>query len=100
MFVAMSRFTVGNDMTAEVKEAFRNRPHLVDQAPGFERLDVLSPTDNPDEIWLITYWRDESSFTKWHHSHKFRDSHKWIPKGLKVVPKSVKLAMILYFSII
>lgn len=91
MFVAVSRFTVGNDMTAEVKEAFRNRPHLVDQAAGFQRLDVISPADNPDEIWLITYWTDENSFTNWHRSHRFREVHKWIPKGLKLVPKSVTL---------
>jgi heme oxygenase (mycobilin-producing) len=91
MFVAMSRFTVSNDMAAEVKEAFRNRPHLVDQAPGFKRLDVISPLDNPDEIWLITYWRDEPSFTNWHRSHQFREAHKWIPKGLRLAPKSVKL---------
>jgi len=91
MFVALSRFTVGNEMSGQVKEAFRNRPHLVNQASGFQRLDVISPADNPDEIWLITYWTDEESFTSWHRSHRFREVHQWIPKGLKVVPRSAKL---------
>ncbi len=59
MFVVLSRFTVGNDMTADVKKAFQNRPHLVDNEPGFKKLDVISPQENPDEIWLVTYWQDE-----------------------------------------
>jgi heme-degrading monooxygenase HmoA len=91
MFVAHSRFTVANQMIEEVKQAFRDRPHLVDKTPGFVRLDVISPLENPEEIWLITYWEDENSFTNWRRSHRFRESHKWIPKGLKLVPKSVHL---------
>ena len=90
-FVAMSRFKVanGSDMTDRVKNAFRL--HLVDDAQGFLRMDVISPLDDPDEIWLITYWCDEESFTTWHHSHHYRDSHKAIPKGLKLVRGSFKL---------
>jgi heme oxygenase (mycobilin-producing) len=91
MFVAHSRFTVANEMIEEVKQAFRDRPHLVDKTPGFVRLDVISPLENPEEIWLITYWEDEDSFTNWRRSHRFRESHKWIPKRLKLVPKSVHL---------
>ena len=91
MFIALSQFTVANDMTAEVKNAFIDRPHLVDNASGFIRLEVISPLDNKDEIWLLTYWRDEESFKTWHHSHLYHDSHKGIPKGLKLVPKSARL---------
>jgi len=91
MFIALSQFTVANQMTEQVKEAFLRRPHLVEAAPGFLRLDVLSPLDNRDEIWLLTYWRDEESFKLWHRSHLYHDSHKGIPKGLKLVPKSTRL---------
>ena len=91
VFVALSRFTVANGMTAQVKTAFVNRPHLVDGAPGFLRLDVISPLDNPDEIWLITYWTDEASYKVWHRSHEYRASHKGIPKGLKLIPKSAQI---------
>lgn len=42
-------------MTAHVKAAFVHRPHLVENAPGFVRLDALSPLEEPDEIWLLTY---------------------------------------------
>lgn len=86
LFVAISKFAVANGMTVEVKEAFVKRPHLVDSAEAFVRMDVLSPKDTPDEIWLLTYWSNEESFKSWHKSHMYRDSHKGIPKGLKLDP--------------
>lgn len=91
MFVALSQFTIANDMTEQVKDAFIKRPHLVEEAPGFLRLEVISPLDNTNEIWLLTYWRDEASFKTWHHSHLYHDSHKGIPRGLKLIPKSARL---------
>lgn len=90
-FVALSRFAVANDKTGEVKQAFIDRPHMVDDAPGFLRLDVISPLDTPDEIWLLTYWTDEGSYRAWHTSHLYRDSHAGIPKGLKLVRGSAKV---------
>lgn len=90
-FVALSRFTIANDMAAEVREAFRSRPHLVDAAPGFLRMEVLSPVDDSREIWLFTYWVDEASYRAWHRGHLYHESHKGIPKGLKLVPKSAEV---------
>lgn len=91
MFVALSKFITANGMTDEVKQAFRDRPHLVDEVRGFVRLDVISPFDNPDEIWLITYWIDEESYHTWHRGHAYHASHFRIPKGLKLVPKSAQV---------
>lgn len=91
MFVAMSKFAIANGMTAEVKQAFRDRPHLVDDAAGFVRMDVISPMDLPEEIWLITYWTDEASYKTWHRGHTYHASHQGIPKGLKLVPKSTEI---------
>lgn len=89
-FVALSRFTV-TGMSDEVKQAFRQRPHRVDAASGFLRMEVLSPFDAPNEMWLITYWHDEASYRAWHHSHLYKESHQGIPKGLRLVPKSVSI---------
>ena len=93
MFVAMSRFRIANGMAAAVCEAFRNRPHLADDAPGFIRMDVMSGKACPEEIRLITYWTDEESYRAWHHSHLYHDSHAGIPKGLKLVPGSVSIEL-------
>jgi heme-degrading monooxygenase HmoA len=96
MFVAMSKFVVANSMTEEVKMAFKNRPHLVENVHGFVRLDVITPIDNPNKIWLITYWRDEDSYQVWHRSPEPHESHKGIPKGLKLVPKANEIRFFEY----
>ncbi|MDB6153101.1 MAG: polysaccharide biosynthesis rotein [Chthoniobacteraceae bacterium] len=90
-FVALSKFVIANGMASQVKDAFRNRPHLVDGAPGYVRMEVLSPLERTEEIWLLTYWTDAGSFKAWHHSHLYHDSHKGIPKGLKLVPGETKI---------
>ena len=98
MFVALSRFTIRNGMDAEVREAFQSRPHLVDGTPGFIDLQVMSPLDQPAEIWLVTRWRDEGSYRQWHRSHAYRESHEGIPKGLKLVPKSAEVRFFEVFA--
>ncbi|MGZ5244169.1 MAG: antibiotic biosynthesis monooxygenase family protein [Bacteroidia bacterium] len=96
MFVALSKFVVANGMTQQVKEAFINRPQMVENAAGYIKLDVISPVKNPDEIWLITYWEDEESYKTWHKSHMYHDSHKGIPKGLRLVPRSADISFFEY----
>ncbi len=98
MFVALSRFTIANNMTEEVRTAFRNRPHLVDGAPGFVDMEVMSPLGNPEEIWLLTRWNDEQSYRNWHRGHEYHESHKGIPKGLKLVPGSATVRLFEVFS--
>lgn len=91
MFLALSRFTVANGMEEEVHSAFRARPHEVDQVPGFCRMEVFRPQENSAEFWLMTWWFDEASFDTWHRSHAYRDSHRGMPKGLKLVPGSTEI---------
>jgi len=93
MISVLSKFVVANDLTDKVKEAFLNRPHSVDHFPGFVRLEVLSPYDSPNEIWLFTHWQDELSYRQWHSSHSYRESHAGIPKGLKLVPSATQLRL-------
>jgi heme-degrading monooxygenase HmoA len=90
-FVALSRFTVANGMSDEVRQAFRDRPRLVDGVPGFLRMEVLTPVDEPDEFWLITWWSDEASFQSWHGSHLHHESHRGIPRGLRLVPEKTRV---------
>ncbi len=87
MFVAMSRFRVRSGQEAMVAQAFRQRPHRVDDHPGFVRMEVLSPAERSNEFWLVTVWRDRASFEAWHEAH-LSESHQFMPKGLKVEPGS------------
>lgn len=90
-FCASSRFVVRNGMEEDVRRAFQERPHLVDRAPGFCRMEVLRPIESPQEFWLMTWWTDEAAFVHWHKSHDYRESHAGIPKGLKLVAGSVQI---------
>jgi len=98
MFVALSRFIIANDKSDAVRTAFRNRPHLVDGAPGFLNMQVMYPIDGPKEVWLVTHWRDEQSYRTWHQSHEYHESHKGIPKGLKLVPGSANVRLFEVFA--
>lgn len=98
MIVALSRFTIANDMSEEVRAAFRQRPHLVDEAPGFLGMEVMSPVDRQAEIWLVTRWRDETSYQSWHRGHDYHAAHKGIPKGLKLVPGSATVRLFEIFA--
>jgi heme-degrading monooxygenase HmoA len=98
MLVALSRFTIANGMAEQVRSAFQQRPHLVDEAVGFLGMEVMSPVDNGAEIWLVTRWCDELSYRTWHRGHDYHKSHKGIPKGLKLVPKSTEIRLFDVFS--
>jgi heme-degrading monooxygenase HmoA len=98
MLVALSRFTIANGMAEQVRSAFQQRPHLVDDASGFLGMEVMSPVDNTAEIWLVTRWCDEQSYRTWHRGHDYHKSHKGIPKGLKLVPKSTEIRLFEVFS--
>ena len=91
MVLVLSKFKVANGMTPEVKQAFLNRPHEVEGVAGFIRLDVVSPCGQPDEIWLLTYWRELSSYEQWHKSPAHHESHQGIPRGLKLDASSTQV---------
>ena len=91
MIGVLSKFVIANGLADEVKAAFQKRPHSVDHHPGFVRMDVLSPQDAPNEIWLLTYWQSEAEYQQWHRSHSYRESHAGIPKGLKLVRSATQL---------
>jgi len=98
MFVAISRFTIHNDMAKEVREAFVARPHLVDSVAGFLGIQVMSPLENEAEFWLVTRWKDEESYRAWHNSPDYHNSHTGIPKGLKLVPNSAEIRLFHLFA--
>jgi len=98
MLIALSRFTIANDMSEDVRLAFQNRPHLVDDADGFLGMEVMSPVGLPAEVWLVTRWRDEQAYRDWHKGHLYHDSHKGIPKGLKLVRGSASVQLFEVFA--
>ncbi len=92
--MAMSRFEIKDTAKiGAVREAFRNRPRLVDEAEGFVRLDVLQPQDTPSEFWVLTYWRDRAAFDTWYESPAFKVAHDRLPEGIKLVQSATRISV-------
>ncbi|MEO8334338.1 MAG: antibiotic biosynthesis monooxygenase family protein [bacterium] len=84
MIMVESRFRVTGDMHAEVHHAFLHRPHLVDGVTGFLGMDVYTAAEDSAVFHLVTRWTDRNSYERWHRSDAHRDSHAFIPRGLKL----------------
>jgi heme-degrading monooxygenase HmoA len=84
--LVISTFKVANGMETEVRRAFLDRPGLVDDAPGFLGMEVLVDHQDGSIFHLVTRWRDEESFERWHSGPLHDLSHRGIPKGLKLDP--------------
>jgi len=97
MISVVSRFTVANGMEAEVRQAFVDRPHLVENAPGFLRLEVFSSSEKPAEFWLMTYWETEQHFREWHKHHR-HESHQLMPKGLRLDASGTEVRVLNYVA--
>ena len=91
MILGMSRFKVANGLEAKVKEAFLDRPHLVDHAPGFLGMETFTEEKDGTAFYLLTRWTDATSFRAWHASPAHHESHRGIPKGLKLEPSFTKI---------
>jgi heme-degrading monooxygenase HmoA len=94
MILGMSRFKVANGLEREVKEAFLNRPHLVDHVPGFLGMETFTEEKDPTAFYLLTRWTDAVSFRSWHSSPAHHQSHRGIPKGLKLDPTFTKVVVL------
>jgi heme-degrading monooxygenase HmoA len=84
MVVVLSRFRVANGMQQDVRHAFLSRPGLVDDAHGFLGLEVFTDSCDPAVFYLFTRWTDAESYRTWHRSEQHHESHRGIPKGLKL----------------
>jgi len=91
LVVVLSRFRVANGLGPEVRAAFRSRPRLVDEAPGFLGLETFVDEQDDDTFYLLTRWTDFASFQRWHGSASHRESHRFIPKGLKLDPSFTRV---------
>lgn len=90
MIVVTNRIPVARGYEIDFEDRFRNRVHLVDQAPGFIRNEVHRPRpvqfDHetggfvPDEeaegyYEVKTWWRSMADFEAWTRSDAFAEAH-------------------------
>jgi heme-degrading monooxygenase HmoA len=91
MIVVTNRIPVAEGWEEQFEERFRNRVHLVDQAPGFVRNEVHRPRpmkmDRESGQWVPdpdkqgyyevkTWWRSFDDFVRWTQSEAFAEAHR------------------------
>lgn len=81
-YVSMSRLRVEPERADELVEAFRARIGLVDAFDGFAGLEVWRSDRDPEELIMVSRWRDRACFTAYMRSEDHRRSHERIPEGL------------------
>lgn len=79
----MSRLRVAPERTDELVAAFRNRVGLVDGFEGFEGLEVWRSDREPDEVIMVSRWRDRACFRAYMRSPAHRASHDRIAPELQ-----------------
>jgi len=94
MILGVSRFKVANGLETKVRDAFFDRPGFVDSVPGFLGMETFVEHEDPAAFYLLTRWTDTESFQRWHRSPEHHQSHKGIPKGLKLDPTFTKIILL------
>ena len=90
MIVTTNRIPVAEGYEIDFEDRFKNRVHLVDQAPGFIRNEVHRPKPmrfdhttggfvaDPDAAGFYevkTWWRSLEDFINWTRSKAFAEAH-------------------------
>lgn len=82
MYISVSRLRVEDDRGDELVAAFRRRAHLVDGHDGFVDLQVWRSDREPEEVLMVSRWRDRAAFRDYMRSADHRVSHDRIPADL------------------
>ena len=80
MIVVSNRLQVAKGHEKEFEERFEGRARLVENMPGFVRLEILRPVKS-DYYIVLTHWRDEASFQAWTESAEFKEAHRNRPRS-------------------
>jgi len=80
MIVVSNRIQVAKGHEKEFEGRFEGRARLVENMPGFIRLEVLRPLQS-DYYVVLTHWQDEPSFRAWTESAEFREAHRNRPRS-------------------
>ena len=77
MFIAMNRFKVLKDCTADFENVWFNRESYLHELPGFVAFHLLRGPEREDHVLYSshTVWRSHADFEGWTKSESFRKAH-------------------------
>ena len=74
MFIAMNRFHVHPERSADFERGWRERDSYLQQVPGFQAFALLRG-DLPGEYISHSTWASRAAFEAWTRSEQFRQAH-------------------------
>ena len=74
--VRINAITVPRERAQELEARFAARAGEVSSSPGFERFELLRPTDDRDVYLVCTWWASEEDFQNWVNSPAFTHGHR------------------------
>ena len=75
MIAVSNRIQVAKGHEKDFEARFAGRARLVENMPGFVRLEILRPIQGDCYI-VLTHWQDEASFRAWTDSAEFTEAHR------------------------
>lgn len=82
--VAFSRIAFPDHALGEAfAAALADRSHLVDDFPGFQRLEVLLPAKRGGDWVLATWWDSRDDLRRWLQSHEHAETHDRTPESIR-----------------
>ena len=79
--VKINVLTVPEERSDTLEERFASRAGEVEKTPGFLSFELLRPTDDSDEYFVVTRWESEEAFQAWMDSREFQQGHAQSGEG-------------------
>ena len=74
-FVVLNVLSVPEGRGEVLESRFAGRAGAVEQAPGFERFELLRPVEGTSDYLVYTRWRSREDFEAWQASQAFERGH-------------------------
>jgi heme-degrading monooxygenase HmoA len=100
MYISVSRLRVDASRSDDLIAAFRHRSHLVEVSDGFVDLQVWRSDRDPEEVWMVSRWRERDCFTAYMRSDEHARSHARIPQALAAAIRLQRLEHLHGFELV
>lgn len=78
-FVVSSEVVISPESAGTLERSFRERLRLVEESPGFQRLETWRDVMRPGVFQMVSWWDNAESFRRYMRSAEHRISHARIP---------------------
>jgi len=87
MFVAINYITCEDSYRDRFESLLKSRAGEIDKMDGFQRMQVLRPSDTEKSYLIMSEWDTEQNFKAWTKSEAFEAGHRRAFKDLEEAKK-------------